>query len=126
MKVLVVDDDRVLSQLLTSRLRRKGLEVIVAFDAMQSMMLAIRNVPAVIILDINMPGGNGLDLLKRLKSFTKTAAIPVLILSSSLDPGLEGRVKELGAEEFFAKPPDLGQLEETLHRLLGIPVAQVS
>ncbi len=126
MKVLVVEDDRVLSQLLTSRLRSAGLEVIVAFDAMQSMMLATRNAPSAIILDINMPGGNGLDLLRRLKTSSKTASIPVLILSASLDPEIGSRVKELGAEDFFAKPPDLPRLEGTLQRLLGIPAVRAS
>ncbi len=76
----------------------------VAFDAMQSLMVAMRNAPSAIILDLNMPGGAGLEVLKKLKSSNKTSSIPVIVLSGSIDPA-EGSTtaKNLGAEEFFAK-----------------------
>ncbi|MDP9268393.1 MAG: response regulator [Acidobacteriota bacterium] len=119
--ITIADDDRVLSQLLAARLRRFGLEVVVAFDAMQSFMLAVRTVPSAILLDINMPAGSGIDVLKRLKSSSKTSHIPVLVLSGSVDPAMSETVKQLGAEEFFTKPPNLDLLEATLRRMLALP-----
>jgi len=118
-KVMIAEDDQVLSQLLSTRLRKAGFEVIAAFDAMQSFMLAVRTVPAIILLDINMPGGNGLDVLKKLKSSTKTCHIPVVVLSGSVDPSISASVKGLGAEEFLTKPPDFALLEVTLGRILA-------
>ena len=124
--VMIAEDDRVLSQLLSSRLRKAGFDVVAAFDAMQSFMLAVRTAPAAIVLDINMPGGNGIEVLKKLKVSSKTSHIPVLVLSASADPSMSETVKGLGAEEFFTKPPDLELLEATLGRVLDLPIASVA
>jgi two-component system cell cycle response regulator len=118
-KVMIAEDDQVLSQVLSTRLRKAGFEVVVAFDAMQSFMVAVRMVPDIILLDINMPGGNGLDVLKKLKSSTKTCHIPVVVLSGSVEPSISDTVKELGAEEFLTKPPDFELLDATLGRILS-------
>lgn len=103
--ILVVDDDRVLSHLIASLLRGKGHKVMTAFDAVQAMMMAIRApLPDAIILDINMPGGSGEDTLRKLKMSTKTAQIPVIVLSGSIDDEGRTRVRALGADAALAKP----------------------
>jgi|ERR1700741_576731 len=103
--VLVVDDDRVLSHLISSLLREKGHKVTAAFDAIQAMMLAMRSpAPDAIILDINMPGGSGEDTLRKLKMSTKTSQIPVIVLSGSIDEEGRKRVRSLGADAALAKP----------------------
>lgn len=103
--ILVVDDDRVLSHLVSSLLRGKGHKVQPAFDAIQAMMLAMRSpVPDAIVLDINMPGGSGEDTLRKLKMSTKTSQIPVIVLSGSIDDEGRQRVRSLGAEAALAKP----------------------
>lgn len=117
--VMIADDDRVLSQLLCIRLRKAGFDVVATFDSMQSFMLAVRTTPAAILLDVNMPGGSGLEVLKKLKLSAKTNHIPVLVLSGSVDPCMGATVKALGAEEFFAKPPDFDLLEAALGRILA-------
>ena len=117
--ILVADDDRALSALLTTFLGKQGFEVRVTFDAIQTWMVALRTRPAAILLDIKMPGGTGLDVLKRLKGSTKTNTIPVIAISAIKDPALPAQTKSLGAEEFIAKPLDLPQVYEVLCRLLG-------
>ncbi len=108
--VLVVDDDRVLSHLLTSLLRGKGHKVMTAFDAVQGLMMAMRppHVDA-IVLDINMPGGSGENTLKKLKANSRTNSIPVIVLSGSIDASGEERVRSLGADAVLSKPlvPDV-------------------
>jgi len=116
--ILVADDDRVLAQLLSSRLSKANYSVVVSYDAMHEFMSAMRLTPAAVILDINMPGGTGLEVLKRLKSSTKTSLIPVIVLSGSIDPAEQQNVLNLGADEFLAKPPDFDRLEGALTRLL--------
>jgi DNA-binding response OmpR family regulator len=103
--VLVVDDDRVLSHLVTSLLRERKYKVMPAFDAVHGMMLAMRT-PGIdaIVLDINMPGGSGEDTLKKLKMSTKTEPIPVIILSGSIDAQGQERVRGLGAAAVLSKP----------------------
>lgn len=72
MNILIADDDRIQIMLVTAFLRKAGFTVSSAFDAMQAFTLAIRTTPAAIVLDVNMPGGTGLEVLKRLKNSYKT------------------------------------------------------
>ena len=96
-RLLIADDDRVLSHLLSARLRALGWKVDIALDAMQAVMFAIRTAPDVITLDINMPGGTGIEALKKLRQSMKTSQIPVVVLSGSIDAKDEPAVLELGA-----------------------------
>lgn len=118
MKVLLADDDRVLTHLLTVRLRGKGWQVVTAHDAMQALMLAMRSKPDVIVLDISMPGGTGFGALTKLKQSVRTESIPVVVISGSIAAEDEARAIQLGALEFFRKPVDPELLHDTLLRLV--------
>jgi len=121
MRVLVADDDPIITRLLHSALRVKGWEVSVAADAMQAVMFAGRTPsPDAIILDINMPGGTGIAALKRLKASVRTSNIPILVLSGAIDPALPQTVKDLGADEFLVKPVDLDLLYLSVCRMTGV------
>ena len=119
MKLLIADDDRVLTHLLSSRLRAKGWAVTIALDAMQAVMYAMRETPDAILLDINMPGGTGVEALKKLKRSSKTSQIPVVVLSGSIEPSDEEKVRTLGAEGFVTKPADIDALHAMLSQLAG-------
>ena len=119
MKVLLADDDRVLTHLLSSRLRAKGAETIVAHDAMQAFMTAMKSPPDVIVLDLQMPGGTGLAALNRLKQSAKTSQIPVVVLTGSVDLEAAASFKALGAAEFLRKPVDPEELYRVLCTLLA-------
>ena len=106
MKILLADDDRVLTTLLSGRLRPRGVEVVVAHDAMQALMSAMRSPPDAIVLDIQMPGGTGIEALRKLKTSAKTSSIPVIVVSGSGTGGTPDEVKALGADEFLLKPVD--------------------
>jgi CheY-like chemotaxis protein len=102
--ILIADDSRVHVQLLTGWLQDLGLEVIATFDAIQAWVTAMRTQPDMIILDINMPGGSGIDVLKRLKNAAKTRDIPVLVISGNAGPDMRDLAKRLGAVELLEKP----------------------
>jgi len=119
MKVLLADDDRVLTHLLSTRLRAKGAETVVAHDAMQALMSAMRSPPDVIVLDIQMPGGTGIEALRKLKQSVRTSTIPVVVLSGSVDADASQAVKALGAIEFLLKPVDPEVLYQTLCAILA-------
>ena len=126
MKVLIADDDRVLSHLLSTRLKAKGCDILNAYDAMQAMMAAVRGKPDVILLDIHMPGGTGIEALKKLKANSYTTTIPVIVLSGSMDPVTAAAlVRELGAEEFIPKPTDPDKVFDAVHRALN-PATQTA
>jgi len=119
-KILIADDSRFQLALLRTGLQDKGFEVVVAEDALQAGMLALRTAPQAIILDLSMPGGSGIDVLKRLRRSAKTKSIPVVIVTGSSDSDLRQVAIDLGAADFFHKPVDLDQLCKTLSQLLAI------
>lgn len=113
--ILIIDDDRVVSQLVAGVVRAKGHKPLPAFDAVQGMMLAMRSPPVdAIVLDINMPGGSGEDTLRKLKMSSRTTEIPVIILSGSIDSAGQQRVRDLGAAAVLSKPLVANELLDAL------------
>jgi CheY-like chemotaxis protein len=118
MRILVADDDIVISHLISSTLRGRGHEPVAAYDARQVLTCAMREPrPQVILLDINMPGSAGLELLTTLKQSAGTSAIPVIVLSGSSDAAVPDTVRELGAAEYLSKPVDRSALLAALERV---------
>jgi CheY-like chemotaxis protein len=119
--ILVAEDDPVTRETLAAQLRAVGYQVVTAMDAMQTVMVAQRSGAALVLLDIQMPGGTGLDALKRIRASTKTQGIPVIVISGSDVPDLANRAAALGAVEVLTKPVDFPRLKELLTRLVGAP-----
>jgi CheY-like chemotaxis protein len=115
--ILIADDDRVTAAAIAGRLKAAGYQTSVAFDSMQALMMVTRNAPDAVVLDVNMPGGSGIQTLQRIKASNKTTHIPVIVLTGSADPELPEKVRALGAEDFLSKPVDFQKLEELLARL---------
>ncbi|MBA3891283.1 MAG: response regulator [Gemmatimonadaceae bacterium] len=121
-KILVAEDDRVVSLLICGMLKQQGYEVVAAFDAMQAMMLAIRPPqPDVITLDVQMPGGTGIEALRKLKVSTRTAMIPVIIVSGSASAQQRQELAELGAGAYLEKPVDRDALLAAVAAAVGPP-----
>ena len=117
MRILVAEDDRIVSQIIVAMLRGHRHAPFPVYDAMQVLMFAMRAPqPEIIILDINMPGGTGVDALKKLKRSVRTSMIPVIVLSGSLDAAMPATVVELGATEFLPKPVDRDALLMAIDR----------
>jgi len=121
-KVLIADDDRIFVELVSARLRAKGHQVLAALDAIQAFANAVRNLPDVIILDLKMPGGTGVEALRKLKTSTRTAAIPVIVASGVGDRKQVEAVLALGAEVFLPKPIKFEILADALTRLTGVSI----
>lgn len=119
--ILVADDDQIVVQLLSTCLKAHGFNVVFAFDAMQTMMAIRRVQPAAVVLDILMPAGSGVEVLKRLQSVSGIPPTRVLAVSASPDAQLPDRVKELGAGAFLRKPLDPEEVYRVLCKLLGKP-----
>jgi CheY-like chemotaxis protein len=124
MHVLIADDDKTLNLLLSTQFRERGWTVTIALDAMQVVMHAMRSKPDAIILDIQMPGGTGVEALKKLKASTKTARIPVLVLSGSIESVEGDKLLALGAALFLAKPADPEAVFKAVARLAELSATQ--
>lgn len=117
LKILIADDDRVVAGLVAAVVREMGHTPMHAYDVMQTMMFAMKPpAPNLIVLDINMPGGTGLDALRKLKQSAKTGQIPVVVLSGSIDQSLPTKVRDLGAAVFLTKPIDPVALRDAIAR----------
>ena len=106
--------------MLASILLPKKFEVIFAVDALQTFMVALRSAPDLILLDINMPGGTGIEVLKRLRGSSKTQQIPVIVVSGEEKFTAETMARELGAVDFLHKPVNEQQIIDAIHRVLSI------
>lgn len=123
MHILVADDDSVTSKQVCAMLRGMGHAPVPAFDAMQTLMAAMRTPPPdVIILDLSMPGGTGFGVLDKLQASSKTATIPVIVLSGTTDPDARQTALDSGAADFLAKPANADQLREALGGIEPPPV----
>jgi DNA-binding response OmpR family regulator len=121
--ILVADDDATTSLLIATALRKDGYNVITAVDAMQATMASLRSRPAAIVLDVQMPGGTGLDVIRKIKMSNLTSQTPIVVISSLSDPELPDKVRGMGADEFLPKPVDLDRLRAELKRLLEPPAS---
>jgi CheY-like chemotaxis protein len=122
--ILVVEDEPRIVEILTLRLTTAGYRVIAAADAVLAGMMALKHHPDLVLLDISMPGGNGLMVAERLQHLEATASIPVIFLTASSQPSLRARAMALGAVAFFEKPYDAHQLLAAIARALHEPVAR--
>lgn len=113
---LVVDDDRSAMMLMKHALTKQGYRVALANNGSDALRLAAELKPAVISLDVIMPGMDGWETLGRLKSDTELAAIPV-VMTTILDDHNKGYA--LGAIDFLTKPVDRLQLARTLEKHSG-------
>ncbi|HZH40154.1 MAG TPA: response regulator [Gemmatimonadales bacterium] len=103
-KVLIIDDDRPLCELFASHLRGAGYVPMIAEDAMQGFMFAQRELPDVILLDINMPAGGGMTVFDRLNKSAKTREIPVVVVTAVSDTKVEADSTAHGARAVLHKP----------------------
>lgn len=105
-KVLVIDDDKTFTAMVASLLRAAGYAPIVAFDAMQGFMLAQREQPDLVILDLSMPAGGGMGVLDHLRHASRTLNVPVVIVTGTSSPKVEAEAKEKGVVAVLTKPVD--------------------
>ena len=117
-RVLVIDDEPDVRWLLRLSLERVGHEVLLAEDGLRGVAMAQRQRPDVIVLDIMMPVMDGYGVLKALGKDTRTADLPVLVLTAKAIPEEEARVTGAGAKRFLTKPFDPEDLAGELERLL--------
>jgi len=116
-KVLVVDDESTIRDLLDTVLRRKGHEVLLAEQGSKAMDVYRREHPQIVILDLVMPGVNGMTVLRQLRALD--ADLPVIVLTGMGDEESEQRARELGVTDFLKKSFSLHQLGQALAKALA-------
>jgi response regulator RpfG family c-di-GMP phosphodiesterase len=118
LRILLVDDDPALRTLLRTTFEVADVDVVEAENADAARRAIERTRPSVIVLDVNMPGLNGLDFCRALKDDTATKDIPVVVLTGS-EGGTTAAVKRAGADAFVKKPFSPLELLSVAERLAG-------
>lgn len=116
MKILVVDDNQTNVKLFRAVLRQKGHDVIEADDGLKGVEAAVREMPDLILMDIQMPVMDGLQAFERLKSGPETANIPVVALTSFAMKGDREKFLGLGFADYMSKPIDIDIFNEIVGR----------
>ena len=109
--VLVVDDDSAIRELLVGAFEDEGFRVLQAAGGTQALHLVRQTRPAVVVLDIQMPGIDGMEVARRLQEDPETAAIPLVAVSAS---ARKAEVLARGCHAFVSKPFDLVHLISTV------------
>lgn len=108
-KILVVDDDRDTCWLLSQILGEEGYKVATSRDGIRAIRIAKKERPNLVLLDLEIPGINGVEILRRLRRFNKD--VPVIVISADMDERLLEEALKLG---IFAYIPKMFKLEELL------------
>ena len=123
--ILVVDDNPAALEILAARLSAGGYQVLTASDGEEGLTLARKVLPDLVLLDIMMPGIDGFEVCRRLKSDPSTEDIPVIFLSALGDTEDKVRGLQLGALDYVSKPFKREEViarvdtHLTIHRLRG-------
>lgn len=117
--VLVVDDNPINLKLVRVLLAMEGYEVRTATDAEEALAVLAGFRPRVVLMDIQLPGMDGLELTRRLKNDPMTSHISVIAITAFAMKGDEERARAAGCDDYIAKPIDTRALPGIVARHLG-------
>ena len=117
--VLLVEDNEVSSEALVSYLEFLGCRVVVARSGVEALEQATAHLPDLILMDIQLPGMDGLEVTRRLRLDSRFVVTPIIAVTALAMPGDRERCLEAGATEYISKPLNLGDLRNLMQRLLG-------
>ena len=125
-KILVIEDEKDTRILLAERLGDFGLTVVVAEDACRAVELAIKERPDLIILDLQLPAGNGLSVLKRLRSNSNTSSVKVVVCTGINDPEFKSQIFEECISGYLEKPYEFDELLSIIKECLSIKLTEAT
>jgi two-component system, OmpR family, response regulator MtrA len=114
-KILVIDDDTAITDLLGMLLKTHGFEVITTNSGCEGIQLAKDTNPNVVLLDLMMPDKDGWEVSKAVRKFSN---VPILILSAINDPGMIASILDTGADDYLVKPVPSGTLVAHIKKLM--------
>jgi two-component system cell cycle response regulator DivK len=113
-RVLIVEDNEKNMKLVRDVLQASGYSTFEATTGEQAVELALVHEPALVLMDVQLPGIDGLETLEKLRQDERTSSIPVLALTAQAMSGDRERFLEAGFDGYLAKPVDVGALIEAV------------
>ena len=118
-KILVVEDSRTQAEYLRHILENEGYRVTLAENGTEALDQLSIDLPAIVFTDVVMPGVDGYELCRRIKSGERTAALPVILVTQLFDPADVIRGLECGADDFIIKPFEPGYIRSRINTILA-------
>lgn len=119
MKIMLVEDNPLNRDMLTRRLTRRGYEVVCSEDGESALDIAIRESPDVILMDISLPGIDGIETTRRIRASEHHGKTPIIALTANAFDSDEIAAREAGCNEFETKPVELDKLLAKIEKLVG-------
>lgn len=117
--ILLVEDNELNRDMLTRRLQRKGFTVVVAVDGEEAVAKASGDLPALILMDMNIPLIDGWEATRQIKAATETSGIPIIALTAHAMSGDREKALAAGCDEYETKPVEFARLLEKIEGFLG-------
>ena len=116
-KILVVDDEENMLRLFKRALGREGYQVACAGSSQAALEMAAGNTFSLAIVDIELPGLDGIGLLQQLKALNRS--LPVIVVTAQLAPEKEQQARQSGCAAYFSKPVDIKKLKKMIRSLFA-------
>ena len=121
MRILVIDDDSKLTDLLQLVFESKGFGVTVANDGLQALASLETELPEAVLLDLMMPGMSGLEVCQHIRANPRTSSVPVVVLTAKSGIESKQELMNAGATDYLVKPVPLNDLISRIGALVDRP-----
>lgn len=118
-KILLVEDNEMNRDMLSRRLKKKGFDVVMAFDGQQGVDMARSEPPDLILLDMSLPVMDGWEAAGVLKSDARTQTIPIIALTAHAMAGDKEKAMDAGCDDYDTKPIDFERLLGKISSMMG-------
>jgi CheY-like chemotaxis protein len=119
-KVLVIEDNKDNMRLIVYALERSGYEVVPAWTGEEGVELAMKERPFFIIVDIGLPGIDGVEVTRRIRNSPINGEVPIVAITSFAMAGDADRILKAGCTAYFEKPIDPLTIIEKIHKAIGL------
>lgn len=116
-KILLIEDNELNRDMLSRRLRRENFEVAIAVDGETGVEMSITESPDLILMDMSLPGIDGLEATKQIKANPATAQLPVIALTAHALTSDREKAMAAGCDDYDTKPVELSRLLEKINQL---------
>jgi CheY-like chemotaxis protein len=118
-KILLIEDNEMNRDMLSRRLVRNGFEVVMAVDGEQGVVMAQRERPDLILMDMSLPVIDGWEATRRVRADEATSAIPIIALTAHAMSGDREKAIEAGCDDYDTKPIEMPRLLDKINALLA-------
>ncbi len=116
--ILLIEDNEMNRDMLSRRLQKQGYDVIMAVDAEEGIAKTLSAAPALILMDMSLPGIDGWEATRRLKAQPQTQSIPIIALTAHAMADDRAKAVAAGCDDFDTKPIELPRLLSKIQALL--------